>query len=460
LALTAKTVRWVIVPCLGVSLLLWFATTFASLHSARSVASAENFVNISLPARQAGTTTERPSWKEAAAALQKKQAASKALTAKPGVAEAQPVAAQQAVVSAVDPFAKALARAGLSRDKLLTAFADAGMAVSLDIEAPAAEVAQAVDLAMPNAARFHRLEQTGTEPAVVAMAAASILDLSAPLALAPIGIAVDLAYAPVDANGANLLDVAIATLEISPPEADVAVALAEPAKPEPEKPETATRQERQAATRAQRQPQQQAQQQAEQRIPRERGGSLLRSPRAAPDGRKPAASSDRQEALAYARPDKPNNAFKNLFNDTPKAGNKVAIYDISAAVVHMPDGTKMEAHSGIGKMADNPRYVHVKMNGPTPPNTYRLSMREKRFHGVEAIRMTPIGDQTMHGRDGILAHSYLLRGGREESHGCVAFANYPRFLQAFKQGKITHIIVVPSMSKLSKTHFASIGRGA
>jgi hypothetical protein len=446
LALTAKTVRWVIVPCLGVSLLLWFATTFASLHSARSVASAENFVNISRPARQAGATTERPSWKEAAAALQKKQAASaaakneaKARAAKPGVAKPQPIAAQQAVVAAVDPFARALVKAGLSRDKLLAAFAGAGMAVSLDNEAPATAIAQAVEIAMPEAARFHRLEQAGE------MAAASILDPSAPLALAPIGIAVDLAYASGDAD-ANLLEVAIATLEISPPETDVTVALAEPAKPEAQKPAAAARPQRQ--------------QQAEQRAPRERGGSLFRSPRAAPDSRKPAASPDRQEALAYARPDKPDNAFKKLFNDTPKAGNKVAIYDISAAVVHMPDGTKMEAHSGIGKMADNPRYVNVKMNGPTPPNTYRLSMREKLFHGVEAIRMTPIGNQTMHGRDGILAHSYLLRGGREESHGCVAFANYPRFLKAFKQGKITHIIVVPSMSKLSKTHFASIGRGA
>lgn len=464
LALTAKTVRWVIVPCLGVSLLLWFASTFASLHSARSVASAESFVNISLPARQAGAAGERPSWKEAAAAFQKKQAAlaaarneAKARAAKASVAEAQPAATQQAVVAAIDPFAKALTKAGLSRDKLLAAFADVGMAVSRDIDAPVAEAAQSAELATPSAARFHRLEQAGVEPVTTTLAA-SILDPSAPLALAPIGIPADLAYASVDT--ANLLDVAIATLEISPPDTDVVVALAEPAKPEPEKnqlekpqsekPRAATRQERQAAAREQRQQQAEA---------RERGGSPFRSPRAAPDGRKPAASPDRQEALAYARPDKPNNAFKKLFNDTPKAGNKVAIYDISAAVVHMPDGTKMEAHSGIGKMADNPRYVHVKMNGPTPPNTYRLSMREKRFHGVEAIRMTPIGDQTMHGRDGILAHSYLLRGGREESHGCVAFANYPRFLQAFKQGKITHIIVVPSMSKLSKAHFASIGRG-
>ena len=166
--------------------------------------------------------------------------------------------------------------------------------------------------------------------------------------------------------------------------------------------------------------------------------------------RSPTIKPEPQQELAYARPDKPSvGAFKNLFN-TPKAGKGVAIYDISAAVVHMPDGTRLEAHSGIGKMADNPRYVHVKMNGPTPPNTYKLSMREKRFHGVEAVRMTPIGDQTMHGRDGILAHSYLLRGGRAESHGCVAFKDYQRFLKAFKQGKVTHIVVVPSMSRMPK----------
>ena len=174
---------------------------------------------------------------------------------------------------------------------------------------------------------------------------------------------------------------------------------------------------------------------------------------------KPEAKPEPQQALAYARPDKPAvGAFKNLFN-TPKAGKGVAIYDISASVVHMPDGTRLEAHSGIGKMADNPRFVHVKMNGPTPPNTYKLSMREKRFHGVEAVRMTPIGGQTMHGRDGILAHSYLLRGGRAESHGCVAFKDYPRFLKAFKQGKVTHIIVVPSMSRMPKVRWRRQGAG-
>jgi hypothetical protein len=187
-------------------------------------------------------------------------------------------------------------------------------------------------------------------------------------------------------------------------------------------------------------------------VPRTKAVATLKPGKPAAKPAKPEA-----EALAYARPDKPaGGVFRNLFNaPSRKAG--VAIYDISASVVHMPDGSKLEAHSGIGKMADNPRYVHVKMKGPTPPNTYNLTMREKRFHGVEAIRMTPVGGQTMHGRDGMLAHSYLLRGGRAESHGCVAFKDYPRFLKAFKQGKVKQLIVVGSMSKAS-VRLASNGR--
>lgn len=151
-------------------------------------------------------------------------------------------------------------------------------------------------------------------------------------------------------------------------------------------------------------------------------------------------------AMAFARPDSPDRgmagAFNGLFNK-PNAGNRVAVYDISAGVVIMPNGDRLEAHSGIGHMADNPRFVHVKMKGPTPPNTYKLSMREKRFHGVEAIRMTPVGDDPMHGRTGILAHSYLLRGRAAQSHGCVAFKDYQRFLKAFKAGHVTHMVVVP-----------------
>ena len=157
---------------------------------------------------------------------------------------------------------------------------------------------------------------------------------------------------------------------------------------------------------------------------------------------------EKLQQLAFAKPDNPaedrgiGNSLKNLFN-RPKVGNGVAVYDISAAKVYMPDGSVLEAHSGIGEMADNPKYVHVKMKGPTPPHTYNLKMREKRFHGVEAIRMLPVDGRNKHGRDGFLTHSYLLRGGRAESHGCVAFKDYNKFLNAFKQGKVRQLVVVP-----------------
>ncbi|WP_139044075.1 DUF2778 domain-containing protein [Allomesorhizobium alhagi] len=169
---------------------------------------------------------------------------------------------------------------------------------------------------------------------------------------------------------------------------------------------------------------------------------------------------------AYARPSEPaesgsrgggiGKSLRSLFGGGARTRGNVAVYDISAAKVYMPDGTVLEAHSGIGKMADNPRYAHVKMSGPTPPHTYNLKMREKRFHGVEAIRMLPVDGKNKHGRDGFLTHSYLLRGGRAESHGCVAFKNYDRFLNAFKQGKIKQLVVVPSGGRA--TMLASNGK--
>jgi hypothetical protein len=126
---------------------------------------------------------------------------------------------------------------------------------------------------------------------------------------------------------------------------------------------------------------------------------------------------------------------------------KTAIYVINQSTVYMPDGSKLEAHSGIGAMRDNPRYAHLRMKGPTPPNVYTLRMREKRFHGVEAIRMLPEQPGRMHGRDGILAHSYLL-GPNGDSHGCVAFKDYNRFLNAFKRGEVTRIVVVADGSSM------------
>ncbi|WP_052182700.1 DUF2778 domain-containing protein [Rhizobium sp. YS-1r] len=157
------------------------------------------------------------------------------------------------------------------------------------------------------------------------------------------------------------------------------------------------------------------------------------------------ADDDKPTVLAFAKPDNPMRVEPSRPSPAPKwpgIGTKVAIYDITNGVVHMPNGTKLEAHSGIGSMRDNPKYTHVTMRGPTPPGTYKLSMREKLFHGVAAIRLTPVDGKAPQGRTGLLAHSYLLRV-RGDSHGCVAFAEYDRFLKAFQRGDITHMVIVP-----------------
>ena len=129
--------------------------------------------------------------------------------------------------------------------------------------------------------------------------------------------------------------------------------------------------------------------------------------------------------------------------EVPLAGDdgRTAIYDITAHTVYLPSGRRLEAHSGLGSLMDNPRHVHLRMRGPTPTNVYNLAFRERLFHGVRAIRLNPVDEVRMHGRDGILAHSYML-GGNGQSNGCVSFRNYPEFLDAFRSGEVARLAVV------------------
>jgi hypothetical protein len=120
---------------------------------------------------------------------------------------------------------------------------------------------------------------------------------------------------------------------------------------------------------------------------------------------------------------------------------RTAVYDITARVVYLPSGRRLEAHSGYGDLMDNPRHVHVRMRGATPPGVYKLTLREQLFHGVRAIRLNPVDESRMHGRAGILAHTYML-GPNGQSNGCVSFGNYPEFLNAFLRGEVTRIAVV------------------
>ena len=159
--------------------------------------------------------------------------------------------------------------------------------------------------------------------------------------------------------------------------------------------------------------------------------------------------------LAYAKPDEPVEREQPAPKYAlPGAGSGVAVYDIKAATVYMPNGERLEAHSGMGSFTDKPRYVDEKNRGPTPPNVYTLSLREKLFHGVPAIRLTPVGDKKMYGRDGFLAHTYMLRGRYAQSNGCVVFKNYDKFLRAFKRGNVTKLVVVPSLKGHSLSVFA------
>ena len=192
----------------------------------------------------------------------------------------------------------------------------------------------------------------------------------------------------------------------------------------------------------------------------------------------PAPAPGREPAVAYARPNLPaataavrpsapasNSSaprndgpsfFERLFGrggsaQLPGAGSRIAVYEIKTATVYLPGDGRLEAHSGLGQMQDNPRYVTQKNRGPTPPNIYNLRLRESRFHGAEAIRLLPISGRKKYNRDGLLAHPYMYIGpgnDRSQSNGCVVFKDYPRFLKAFKKGRINQLIVVPSLDEL------------
>jgi hypothetical protein len=169
-----------------------------------------------------------------------------------------------------------------------------------------------------------------------------------------------------------------------------------------------------------------------------------------------ASASDETLALGYAPADPANdpavpNSLKALVpKDTDPLADidtsHTAIYDISARTVYLPNGRRLEAHSGLGKYMDDARYVSQRMTGPTPPNVYKLKMRESLFHGVRAIRLIPKDDSRMNGRSGILAHSYML-GPDGQSNGCVSFSNYSAFLDAYLRGDVTHLVVVERLAE-------------
>jgi hypothetical protein len=162
--------------------------------------------------------------------------------------------------------------------------------------------------------------------------------------------------------------------------------------------------------------------------------------------------------LAYASPDTTTLATPaapaktsifSIFSPQPThpAGydEHTAVYDISARVLYMPDGAKIEAHSGLGEYMDDPNHVNEHLRGATPPDLYDLQPRESLFHGVAAIRLVPVGgEEAVYGRAGLLAHPFMM-GDNGDSNGCVSIKDYDAFLKAFQDGKVTRLAVVAKL---------------
>ncbi len=121
-----------------------------------------------------------------------------------------------------------------------------------------------------------------------------------------------------------------------------------------------------------------------------------------------------------------------------------AVYDLSAHVLYLPDGRRLEAHSGLGDRLDDPRHVDERMRGATPPHLYDLTLREGSFHGVQALRLNPVGQGGVYGRAGLLAHPFML-GPNGDSNGCVSIRDYDAFLQAYQRGQVKRLAVVASL---------------
>ncbi len=147
--------------------------------------------------------------------------------------------------------------------------------------------------------------------------------------------------------------------------------------------------------------------------------------------------------LAYAAPESSGlgNARSLTSSPSPRYDRWTAVYDVAAHTVYMPNGTRLEAHSGLHDRLDDPRHVNERMRGATPPNVYELAPREQLFHGVQALRLKPVGSGNIFGRAGLLAHTYML-GPNGDSNGCVSFKNYNAFLQAFQNGEVKRLVVV------------------
>lgn len=269
------------------------------------------------------------------------------------------------------------------------------------------------------------LTATGPAPGAFAPPERAAVLASAPLAVVP---------APRPAE-ASVQGAAARTVPVRLAEQTVPLPMPRPAELRPEAERTRTAARQLLAARAQRQD--------AVRPPTRADAAAERSFFDAVFGTRPAPESRPEPAMAYASLERDPVAALPRRTLVPEPTlEATAIYDITARTVTLPSGEVLEAHSGLGPAQDNPKLVHQKMRGATPPGTYLLTEREALFHGVRAIRLNPVGGSgAVLNRTGLLAHTYML-GPSGASNGCVVFRNYDRFLQAFLRGEVRRLVVV------------------
>ncbi|MER8440186.1 DUF2778 domain-containing protein [Mesorhizobium sp. M1312] len=487
--------RWAAIPAVGVAIALWSVATVAGLHSVgTSLTAASNSLPQSLLApramaladpRHTLANSRANSWSPSLAASRRRQASllsrcdagcthtAASFVHEGKVARLKPLAKPNTVpvVAEISPqarFDSVVAKAALSPQKLAAAFARAsgGAARFAVVSLPTAEPVRLSDQHSPSSVRF------GPEVAEIERSSRLALALASALPeqmidVLPEAVAASEPSIPQEPQEGEVQMASLPPQDEMPDsvplptfrlraEIDQSDEAPEVEAPKVEAPRAkAPKLQASKPAKAQSQPSNanKAQTADAPQVEMPRAPALSprsSSPAAMPSMQamqgmqgspgKPAKRSKAADMLAYAKPDSPagGGAFRNLFT---KPGSGVAVYDISAKTVYMPDGSRLEAHSGLGSMADQPRYANRKNAGPTPPHTYDLRLRESRFHGVEALRLTPIDGKNKYGRDGFLAHTYLLRGRRGESSGCVVFKDYARFLAAFKKGKVKRLVV-------------------
>ncbi|RWN57154.1 DUF2778 domain-containing protein [Mesorhizobium sp.] len=485
--------RWVAIPVVGAAIALWSAATVAGLHSVgTSLTAASNSLPQNLLAprsmaladpRHTLVNPRASSWAPSLVSRQRQASllgrcnagcaqAAASFEHEGKVARLKPLARPDAVqlVAEISPqsrFDRVVANAALSPQKIAAAFARASggaapfAVVSLPTGQRFAEPVRLADQHGPASVRFG--------PEIAEIDRSSRLALALALANALPEAMIDVLPQATTADSAATQEGEVQMASLPPQDAmpgSVPLPTWRPQAeidqsdeaPEVKAPEVRAPKANAPKVQASKAAKAQSQPSKANRVETAAAPQMPRAPALSPRSSSPAAKPSMQEdmqgspgkpgkrskaadMLAYAKPDSPaggGGVFGNLFT---KPGSGVAVYDISAKTVYMPDGSRLEAHSGLGSMADQARYANRKNAGPTPPHTYDLRLRESRFHGVEALRLTPIDGKNKYGRDGFLAHTYLLRGRRGESSGCVVFKDYASFLAAFKKGKIKRLVV-------------------